>query len=139
MKKRFIKNKKGQEVLGLSFGIIFSIILIVFFIVIAGIVIKSFLGAQDCARLGIFIDRLEKDVDKSWNSPSDSHTFKGDLPSKIDYICFGNLTEASKGEFKDIGYELGFSVIESGSLVRSSYHADEQARLFKSKSENNYE
>ena len=107
MKKRFIKNKKGQEVLGLSFGIIFSIILIVFFIVIAGIVIKSFLGAQDCARLGIFIDRLEKDVDKSWNSPSDSHTFKGDLPSKIDYICFGNLTEASKGEFKDIGYELG--------------------------------
>ena len=41
--------------------------------------------------------------------------------------------------YKSIGYELGFSVIESGSLVRSSYHADEQARLFKSKSENNYE
>ena len=30
--------------------------------------------------------------------------------------------------YKSIGYELGFSVIESGSLVRSSYHADEQAR-----------
>ena len=41
--------------------------------------------------------------------------------------------------YKSIGYELGFSVIESGSLVRSSYHAAEQARLFKSKSENNYE
>ena len=41
--------------------------------------------------------------------------------------------------YKSIGYELGFSVIESGSLVRSSYHADEQARLFKSKSEKNYE
>ena len=41
--------------------------------------------------------------------------------------------------YKSIGYELGFSVIESGSLVRSSYHADEHARLFKSKSEKNYE
>ena len=37
--------------------------------------------------------------------------------------------------YKSIGYELGFSVIESGSLVRSSYHADEQARLFNTKSE----
>ena len=41
--------------------------------------------------------------------------------------------------YKSIGYELCFSVIESGSLVRSSYHADEHARLFKSKSEKNYE
>ena len=37
--------------------------------------------------------------------------------------------------YKSIGYELGFSVVESGSLVRSSYHADEQARLFYTKSE----
>ena len=41
--------------------------------------------------------------------------------------------------YKSFGYELGFSVIESGSLVRSSYHADEQARLFHSNSQNNYE
>ena len=32
-------------------------------------------------------------------------------------------------ELKKIGLEIGFSVVESGSLVRSSYHADEQARL----------
>lgn len=31
--------------------------------------------------------------------------------------------------FKELGLEMGFSVVESGSLVRSSYHADEQARL----------
>ena len=41
--------------------------------------------------------------------------------------------------YKSFGYELGFSVIESGSLVRSSYHADEQARLFNSNSQKNYE
>ena len=31
--------------------------------------------------------------------------------------------------YKQRGLELGFKVVESGSLVRSSYHADEQARL----------
>ena len=32
-------------------------------------------------------------------------------------------------KYKDIGLEIGFKVVESGSLVRRSYHADEQARL----------
>lgn len=31
--------------------------------------------------------------------------------------------------YKKIGLDLGFRVVESGALVRSSYHADEQARL----------
>ena len=34
-------------------------------------------------------------------------------------------------EYKCIGLEFGFLVVESGSLVRSSYHADEQAQLVK--------
>jgi lipoic acid synthetase len=33
--------------------------------------------------------------------------------------------------YKENGLELGFRVVESGALVRSSYHADEQARLDK--------
>ncbi|MEE9189320.1 MAG: lipoyl synthase [Candidatus Neomarinimicrobiota bacterium] len=37
-----------------------------------------------------------------------------------------NLDEFN--EYKKIGLELGFKIIESGPLVRSSYHADEQAR-----------
>ena len=32
--------------------------------------------------------------------------------------------------FKKIGLDLGFKVIESGPLVRSSYHADKQAKLY---------
>ena len=31
---------------------------------------------------------------------------------------------------KAFGKEIGFKIIESGPLVRSSYHADEQAKLF---------
>ena len=34
-------------------------------------------------------------------------------------------------DYKRIGLELGLRVVESGALVRSSYHADEQARLAK--------
>ncbi len=34
-------------------------------------------------------------------------------------------------DYKRIGSALGFRVVESGALVRSSYHADEQARLAK--------
>ena len=35
--------------------------------------------------------------------------------------------------YKQKGLELGFQVVESGPLVRSSYHADEQARLVSDK------
>ena len=31
--------------------------------------------------------------------------------------------------YKSLGLEIGFDIVESGPLVRSSYHADEQARL----------
>ncbi len=33
--------------------------------------------------------------------------------------------------FKEIGLDLGFKVVESGPLVRSSYHADKQAKLYR--------
>ena len=33
--------------------------------------------------------------------------------------------------YKQEGLRMGFTVVESGALVRSSYHADEQARLAK--------
>ena len=32
-------------------------------------------------------------------------------------------------EYKRYGLSVGFKVVESGPLVRSSYHADEQARM----------
>ena len=31
-------------------------------------------------------------------------------------------------DYKEFGKSIGFKIIESGPLVRSSYHADEQAR-----------
>ena len=36
--------------------------------------------------------------------------------------------------YKQFGLDIGFEVVEAGALVRSSYHADEQARLIVNKS-----
>ena len=33
-------------------------------------------------------------------------------------------------KYEEYGYDIGFDVVESGPLVRSSYHADKQAREF---------
>ena len=39
------------------------------------------------------------------------------------------VEEQEFADYKKIGLELGFDVMESGPLVRSSYHADEHARM----------
>ena len=36
-------------------------------------------------------------------------------------------------KYKEYGMKIGFNVVESGPLVRSSYHADQQARLYNKK------
>ena len=45
---------------------------------------------------------------------------------KVDRFVTPSMFE----KYKDFGYNLGFKVVESGPLVRSSYHADQQAREF---------
>jgi len=65
------RGKKAQEVFGMSFGVIFSIILIVFILVVAGIAINHFLGLKKCTQLGLFIEDFANeggDIDKAWNS-----------------------------------------------------------------------
>ena len=39
------------------------------------------------------------------------------------------VSENEFDTYKQLGLDMGFNVVESGPLVRSSYHADEQARL----------
>ena len=39
------------------------------------------------------------------------------------------VEEQEFNDYKNIGIEMGFELVKSGSLVRSSYHADEQARM----------
>ena len=102
MKKRL--RKKAQ--LNLSFGMIFSIILIVVFLAFAFWAIKWFLGFSDCVQGGDFIDAIQNDVDRIWRgqqgiwSPSEGYI----LPSKIEAVCFVDFFSEFRGgneEFYD--------------------------------------
>jgi hypothetical protein len=106
MKKILRKNKKAQEVMGMSFGMIFAIILMIFFIVITFIAIKSFLETSNCAKVKIFVDKVQTEIDKTWNSQQDNSVITGILPSNIEYICFGNLTKSIHGPSQTMGEDL---------------------------------
>lgn len=106
-KKR--KNKKAQGILGLSFGTIFSILLIIFFVAVAFIAIKSFLGTQKCAQIGIFKEDFQTEIDKTWNAQRADFEFKSRLPKAIKYVCFADLSRSitATGNAGNIGRELG--------------------------------
>ena len=102
-------NKKGSGIFGMGFGMIFSIILIVFFVIVAFIAINAFLDTQRCAQIGLFIEDLQGEVDKTWNSQKSDFEFKSRLPNKIKYACFLDLDKdiTAVGTVGNIGRDLG--------------------------------
>ena len=80
------RGRKGQ--IKLSFGMIFSIILIIVFLVFAFYAIKTFLGIQDAVQTEKFINDLKSDIDRVWKSTESSEEKEYVLPSKIDAVCF---------------------------------------------------
>ncbi|MBI5148971.1 hypothetical protein HZA33_04800 [Candidatus Pacearchaeota archaeon] len=88
MKKR---NKKGQ-LMHMPFAMIFSIILIIAFVVTAFYVIKYFLDTSSCGSTCSFYADFQTDVESVWNSEGASKVFTESLPSKIEYLCFINYS-----------------------------------------------
>jgi hypothetical protein len=86
-------NKRGQGVFGISYGVIFSIIVIVFIIAMSFIVIRHFLDLSKCSDTGLFYDDLQNEVDKAWKSSFYQDVFVTRLPSNADFVCFGGLEE----------------------------------------------
>lgn len=91
--------KQGQ--LDISFGMIFSILLIIAFIAFAVYGIVMFLSLQKCASTGLFKNELQTEIDRAWNSEETSFSKEIALPSQIKKICFVNLSLARKGEFQE--------------------------------------
>ena len=77
------KARRSQNTMSLPFGMIFSIILIVVFIVVAFIAIKHFLDIGDCAKVGQFYGELQKKVDDAWRSQESSFEISISLPSGL--------------------------------------------------------
>lgn len=87
------KRNRGQTIFGLSFGVIFSIILIIFLIGVAVYVIVYFLNIGSCSEIGIFYENLQDEIDKAWSQGIYQGTLSQlNLPSEIEFICFGNLS-----------------------------------------------
>src|SRR3989338_2314213 len=81
-------KEKGQ--LQLSFGMIFSIIIIIATLAVAFYVIRVFLTTSDCEQIQILYRDLDKEVDAVWRSPAAQTTFIHDVPSSIRSLCFGD-------------------------------------------------
>lgn len=87
-------RKEGQ--MKISFGMIFSIILIIAFLAFAFYAIKNFLNLSDSAKIGQFIDKLQGDVNDAWRASQASQPVTYNLPDSIGEICF--VDEEANGE-----------------------------------------
>ena len=87
------KSKAGQ--MNLSFGMIFTIILIIVFIAFAFYAIGKFLNIQKAAKTAQFIDAFETDVNRMWKSSQGSHQINYSVPSSVDYLCFTDFSSGS--------------------------------------------
>jgi len=92
-----MQKKRAQ--MQLSFGMIFSIILIIFFVAIAFYAIKVLLNTQNTMNISKFKSDLQNDVDKIWKSSKTSQEIQYLLPSKIKKVCFADFSNpATKNE-----------------------------------------
>ena len=94
-----MKNKKGA--MELSFGMIFSIILIIIFIAFAIYGIGKFLNLQKNIQTKTFVNNLNFDIDKLWKANSGSQPVTYSLPRDVEEVCF------SEDEFGPAGVSSG--------------------------------
>lgn len=115
MQKRYKKNKRGQ--LKLSFGMIFSIFLIIVFIGFAFYAIKVFFNFQDNASFGKITGDFQKDVDRIWRSSEASEIFTYNVPRKVELICFVDFEKESGGINQGIYDDIYQATFGEGNLV----------------------
>ena len=87
--------ERGQ--MKLSFGMIFSIILIIIFLSFAFVAIKKFWGTGVALQIGQYRDNLQGDIDSVWNAPQASQEVGYKLPQQIEMVCFVDYTRPAKG------------------------------------------
>lgn len=80
-----VPSKKAQ--MQISFGMIFSIILIIIFIAFAVYGITKFLNLHKEVQVKTFLNEFQSDVDKVWKNEG-SDEFEYIIPSNIIKICF---------------------------------------------------
>ena len=85
-------KKKGQEIFGMSFSVIFSIFLIIAIIAVAFYAITHFLSLDNCAQIGRFYEDFQDEIDKAWKDEIYEDIFIIKVPKEVETICFGALS-----------------------------------------------
>jgi len=107
-------KKRGQ--LKLSFGMIFSIILIIIFIAFAFFAITKFLDIQKSVEVGRFISEFQSDVDRIWSGSQGSQLNEYFLGSDVEYVCIIDYVKPSIGSDEKIYKELEQAYYEKENL-----------------------
>lgn len=89
----FHRNKKAESSIGMSFGMIFSIFLIIAFIVFAFLAINYFLDFSKTSTVNLFYENLQTEINKVYSSPSSEKEFSISLPPKVEMVCFFDFTK----------------------------------------------
>lgn len=91
----------------LSFGMIFSIILIIAFIAFAVFGISFLLDLQEKGKVSLFKKNLQTDIDIAWESTRASQRMEYLIPSKINEVCFRSNNEFENIYFNPRGFSAG--------------------------------
>ena len=96
-----VMKKSGQ--LQISFGMIFSIIIVIALVATSFYVITYFLNVSKCTQIGLFYQDFDDKVTKAWAADNVQTTFSASLPGGIESVCLGNLNQT----FDDYETERG--------------------------------
>jgi hypothetical protein len=98
------RGKKAQ--IKISFGMIFSIFLIVAFLAFGFGVIYKFLGLMESAKTADFVNDFQNDVDTLWKSTMGANPGSYTLPSKVQKVCLADFSIPSKGKNSELIRDL---------------------------------
>ncbi len=87
--------------MGMPFSMIFAIFLMIVFVVIAFVAVGYFLDIGRSSGVGMFYRELQDAVDEAFSSQSSEASFDIDLPTKIERVCFANLSARITSEGAD--------------------------------------
>ena len=84
--------KRGQ--LELSFGVLFSVILIIVVIGAAIYFINVFVNTSDCATVQVFQKEVQDSIDSAWRAAKVEQTMHVRAPRGVSELCIGDSASA---------------------------------------------
>jgi len=108
MKKRGQNRKLGA--MEISFGMIFSIILIIVFLAAGFYAITKVIEWQKNIQIESFLKYLQDDIDEMWKSNQGSQVLTYSLPTNINAVCFED------NEFRNL--EFNSDKIINGKMIQ---------------------